>query len=190
MRRKAFIVIGLLFLVFLGAYVYLGYYAEQKIFSEGFVNDKNPQGSIITETKVIANPFVLRDSEGDFSFSSDDNFNFEVSGYEILRPVSKDIITGIAEMHIYFGANESRRVGVTGWYTSSEKNASGFPNLGLARANAIKEYLIIQGIPSYRIELFGIVSDTLKRDGKIFRGPATFSINESPYPSEANKISQ
>jgi hypothetical protein len=190
MHKKTLITVGILLVLSIGAYIFLGGYTEQRFFSEGFVNDKKPQDPIITETKVISNPFALKDLAGDFSFISDNNFNFEMSGDEILRPVSKDIITGIAEMQLYFGANETRRVGVTGLYTSSEKNTSGFPNLGLGRANAVKEYLIIQGIPSSRINLFGTLSDTLKPDGRIYRGPVTFSITESTYNSEENNPPQ
>lgn len=177
MRRKAFIVFGILFFVFLGGYVFLGDYVGDQLFSDGSVNDSKKRQIKFPKDKKILNPFVLEDVDGDFSFISEDNFNFKLSSYEILRPVSKDIITGIAEMQLYFGANDARRVEVKGYFSSSEENTSSQSNLGLARANAVKEYLIIQGIPSSRIDLKGIQKDDLKHYKKVLYGPVEFKIS-------------
>ena len=183
MRRKAIIIFGILFLVFVGVYIFLG----DQVFTEGSVNSSKSQEIRFPKDKKILKPFKLRDKDGDFTFTSEDNFNFRLSDYEILRPISKDIITGIAEMQLYFGANDARRVTVSGWYTSSEKNTSAFPNLGLARANSVKEYLIIQGIPSSRIDLEGIQKNDLKHYKEILYGPVAFQISLGASTSEENK---
>jgi OOP family OmpA-OmpF porin len=182
-RKKVLIVIGVLFLVFVAGYVFLG----DRYYPDGTVNSSKSQEIRFPKDKKILNPFVLVDSESDFTFSSEDNFNFKLSDNEILRPISKDIITGIAEMQLLFVADESRRVEVSGWYSSSEKNASSFPNLGLARANAIKDYLIIQGIPSSRIDLKGIQKGDLKHYKKTLYGPVEFKISRSASNSEEKK---
>lgn len=187
MRRKALIVFGILFLVFVGGYIFLGDYVGDQFFSDGSVNSSQSQEIRFPKDKKILNPFVLQDRDGDFSFTSEDNFNFKLSDHEILRPISKDIITGIAEMQLYFGANEARRVVVSGWYSSSEENTSSFPNLGLARANAVKEYLIIQGIPSSRIDLKGIQKNELKHYKQTVYGPVEFEISLGAANSEENK---
>lgn len=183
MRRKTYITIGLVFLAFLIGYFLLGEYSGQEFFSEGFVKNNTSKEPAVSETQIVKKAFDLQDINGDFSFTSEENFNFNLSQYEIIRPVSKDIISGIAEMQLYFGANEARRVEVIGLYISSEKNNSNFPNLGMARANAIKEFLIIQGIPSSRIDLKGELRD-LKPYKKILYGPVDFKIHLEVAPSE------
>lgn len=187
MRRKSLIVFGVVLLLFLGGYIFLGDYVGDQFYPDGSVNSSKSQEIRFPKDKKILNPFELNDIDGDFTFTSEDNFNFKLSDYEILRPISKDIITGIAEMQLYFGANDARRVRVSGWYTSSEKNTSSFPNLGLARANSVKEYLIIQGIPSSRIDLRGVEKNDLKHYKEILYGPVAFQISLGASISEENK---
>ena len=47
----------------------------------------------------------------------------------------------------YLKGNRDRTLEITGYYTSAETNATTFPNLGLARAEGMKQYLVQQGIP-------------------------------------------
>lgn len=69
-----------------------------------------------------------------FSFArSDANANLNRVGGS-LRPLTE-----------YLRANPSRTLTITGYYDRSERNASGFANLGLARAESIRQYLIQQG---------------------------------------------
>ena len=185
MRKKVFILLGIAFFLVVGGYVFIGEIVNGSIFPDG-ENSKSRQIKFPKDKKIL-NPFVLEDEDGDFSFVSEDNFNFELSDDEILRPVSKDIITGIAEMQLYFGANEARRVEVIGYFSSSEKNTSSHTNLGIARANAIKEYLIIQGIPSSRIDLKGVQNDGLKHYKKVLYGPVEFKISLGTTNSEENE---
>ncbi len=185
MRKKVFILLGIAMFLLLGGYVFIGEIIDGSLYPDGSSENSNSRQIKFPKDKKILNPFTLED--GDFSFVSEDNFNFNLSDDEILRPISKDIIGGIAEMQLYFGANEARRVEVIGYFSSSEKNTSSHSNLGIARANAIKEYLIIQGIPSSRIDLKGVQKDDLKHYKKVLYGPVEFKITLGTSNSDENE---
>ncbi|MEJ6792472.1 MAG: OmpA family protein, partial [Lacinutrix sp.] len=63
-------------------------------------------------------------------------------------------------------------------YTSNENNTSAFPNLGLARANAVKNYFVSHGISSKMINTTGKLDNTLIPDASsTYYGPLNYSIN-------------
>ncbi|MEM7186303.1 MAG: OmpA family protein [Bacteroidota bacterium] len=176
MRRRQIALYGIVFFLFIAGYFLLGDGGLENWFSSESKQQINTSEIRFPEEKGMFNAFVLKDSLADFEFHSDDNFNFGWSGHEIRRPISRDIITGIAEMQLIFGAHEDKVVEVIGWYDSVEKNTSSYENLGLARAHAVKDYFILQGIPSSRIEVSSLAKTDLKPHKRILFGPVAFSI--------------
>lgn len=102
--------------------------------------EPTPQAAVKSPPKASSFPFAL--SAGDFSFSTNDNYNFEPSAYAILTPLSDKVLEGAAALKGYFDTAPNGRVNITGYYTAEEDNPSAYPNLGLARANAVKNHLI------------------------------------------------
>lgn len=120
--------------------------------------------------------FVLNDPEADFLFSSDENFDFYRSDFSILEPIASQVDKGVDKLNTYLSAdgNTGKYVQITGYYQGDEVNNSEFPNLGLARANSVKEYFKSKGISSGQINTFGTLKETLVPDGNIYRGPLKF----------------
>lgn len=135
----------------------------------------------VTPTVVTNKGFTFKDPnpDGAFTYTSNDNFNFNVSDYSILKPVSQGVIIGIPALNVYLKNHPKKSIAITGHYTSDEKNSSAFPNLGIARANAIKNYLVTNGIASNQINIFGEEDNTLITDGIRYEGPVDYEISEN-----------
>lgn len=137
--------------------------------------------------EVSKNAFSIIDSKSGLKFNANDNFNFKGSGFSILEPVSENLNTQIQKLTTYIKGNPGKIVNVTGHYTSTENNSSAFPNLGLARANAVKNYLVTQGVSSKNINTLGQLKEGLIADkSNVYFGPLSYSINTL----EANDTSQ
>jgi OOP family OmpA-OmpF porin len=91
-----------------------------------------------------ADGFTIADGNY-FRMSFPRNFSFAKSGAN----ANMNALGGpIDPLITYLKANRDRTLAITGYYTSAETNATSFPNLGLARAEGMKQYLVQQGIPA------------------------------------------
>ncbi len=79
---------------------------------------------------------------------ADGNFGFKKSGAEANF---YNLGTKLDSLAAYLSANSGRKVTITGHYTSAEQNTTTFADLGLARADGIKQYLTKLGIPAEAI---------------------------------------
>ena len=139
---------------------------------------------------IITNPIVIKDSTGDFEFKSNENFNFNISGFSILEPISEDLQNGVEKLKLYLESNPSKFANIIGYYSSNDTNDSAFPNLGIARANAIKNYLVSKGIPSKQINTSGDLKNDLIVNDTIYVGPFTFNINTVDDTSSNSEVEE
>ena len=131
---------------------------------------------IIKEPTATAYPFAI-DGNG-FSYNTNDNYNFNVSSHNILMPLSEELTKGVSGLQGHLETNESNVINITGYYTSDEDNNTAFPNLGLARANTIKNDLASKGISTAQINTSGkLVEEMIAKDGTYW-GAASFGIEE------------
>ena len=140
---------------------------------------EKPDVDAVAATPTITSmPFNLKGPDGNFAFNSNDNFNFNVSNFGILTPLSTEVGTGIEKLKAYFDTdgNENKKIDITGYYDEGEENPSAFSNLGFARANAVKNHFVEQGISSDRINTYGELRNSLVPDGDIYRGPVSYNI--------------
>ncbi|QCX02081.1 cell envelope biogenesis protein OmpA [Aggregatimonas sangjinii] len=122
-------------------------------------------------------PFAL--SDGEYAYNVNDNFNFNVSSSTYLEPLSQKVRDGIIPgLKDFLTENENKVLNITGYYKGDENNDSAFPNLGLARANAVKNYMVSQEIPSSQINTMGKLMGDMVPDGNVFLGPVNYSIAE------------
>jgi len=128
-------------------------------------------------------PFAL--SSGDYDFNVTDNFNFNVSSSAILTPVAQSVSDCIGSLSTFLGANENKVINVTGYYKSDEANNTAFPNLGMARANSIKNHLGAMGISSSRINTSGKLVDDMVAENNIFQGPIEYSLGDRAADADA-----
>lgn len=149
------------------------------------------QGSVPVTENVTAgnNPFIISDNTGDFSYQSDDNFNFNVSNFIIKRPVSQEINHGITTLKSYIGNQNNKFVDITGYYDPMEENTSAFPNLGLARANAVKNYLLSLGVSSKKLNIHGAEKERLiVANDSIVDGAVSVAITENANIKDAQAV--
>jgi len=140
---------------------------------------KDDQKNVVKENPKVKeatlNPFKLQD--GSFALNAENNFNFKGSDYHLIKPISDDLKNAEAKLKAYLNDNPSKRINVTGYYTSGEKNNSAYPNLGLARANSVKNYMVSQGIPSKVIDTYGQLNDNLTPNANnVYFGPVDYKM--------------
>ena len=109
-------------------------------------------------TAAIALP-GLTIADGDrFRLDLPGNFTFAKSGAN----ANMNRLGGsLDSLTAYLKANPGRTLEITGYYASSEINNTSFANLGLARAEGIKQYLVQQGIPASSLTTKGVLLDSL-----------------------------
>ena len=174
MSKKTSYILGILLTIILGTILY--YY-----FCCAACCDKQKEPiKEVVEPKVIEatkNAFLISDADGDFNIEIQDNFNFKTSSFTILKPVSTSVDGGVEKLKEYLLANPLKTIDITGYYKSDEDNNSAYPNLGLARANAVKNYLVLHGISSKQIDTYGkLNNDIIPDDTKTLFGPLKFGV--------------
>lgn len=112
------------------------------------------------------------------NYQSDVNFRFAKNNYDHLLPVHDSINAGLDVLKSHFDKVKNQRLKITGYYTEDEKNTSAFPNLGLARANNVKNFLVSKGISAERIDISGEARELWRLDADTLIGPIDFHIDE------------
>ncbi|MCP1382985.1 OmpA family protein [Runella salmonicolor] len=82
------------------------------------------------------------------SLSSAMNFGFKKSMPE---PNYANVKKELDSLAAYLKVNSGRKLTITGLYSSVEQNTTSFPDLGLARADALKQYLVQAGVPGSQL---------------------------------------
>ncbi|APG65793.1 flagellar motor protein MotB [Tenacibaculum todarodis] len=180
MSKKTSYLLGILLTIIVGTFLYWKLCCSACCGGKTCkLNKEKVDSDSVTPDKKAATlwPFSIKDANGDLSFSTKDNFKFNSSNFKILDSVSSSINDGILNVKEYLDANGKKRFNITGYYTSDEKNPSAFPNLGLARANSVKNHMVSKGISSKLINTFGKLNDEMAPDANgIFHGPLGFDI--------------
>ena len=120
----------------------------------------NKSSPIVKETKPIITPkavdfkgISIIDSLGSFRFTDADHFNFSPSSATLITPISQNIDSGLEKLRLYLSKHPEKNISITGYYKSEEKYNGALPNLGLARATRVKNYLIEKKIPSKQLDV-------------------------------------
>jgi len=100
-------------------------------------------------------PLSIIDGEK-LNLASSMNFGFKKS---VADPNFANVKKELDSLAIYLKAHPDRKVTITGLYSSAEKNATSFADLGLARADAIKQYLVQAGVPAGQLGTIGKLVD-------------------------------
>ena len=105
-------------------------------------------------------------------------FGFSSPGFDL--PIDQQINPAILGLREFLDKNPGQRLHIQGYFRPDESNPTAFANLGIARANQIKKYLLNQEIPSRQTRLGGELMDSLKLSfGKIW-GPITWRLEKIP----------
>ena len=166
MSKKTLYLLGILLTIIIGTLLYC-YLCDDCHCSQTSEVTTEETNTIISEPEVKSitrNAFAISDADGDFNIKINDNFNFKTSNFSILEPISEGVSAEVVKLKDYLLANPLKDVDITGYYRNDETNNSAFPNLGLARANAVKNYLVTQGVPSKQIDIHGELNDSINPD--------------------------
>ena len=181
MSKKTTYLLGILFTIIIGTLLYCYLCNNCDCSLGGDTTGETTNEAIDVEQQDVKpatrNAFVISDVEGDFNFKMDDNFNFKTSAFSILNPISANVTDGVLKLKDHLLAHPLKTIDITGYYKSDETNNSAFPNLGLARANAVKNYLVSQGVSSKQINTRGQLNDAINPDdANTLFGPLKFGI--------------
>lgn len=178
MSKKTLYLFGILFTIILGSILYYLLCAKNCTLGD---NKSIDTESAITEPidNSTKTPFILKDNSGSLDLNINQSLNFKSSYFDILEPVSNRVNDGIIVIKNYMQEDSLKTLHITGLYTSSEANNSAFSTLGLARANAVKNYFMSTGISSKNIDVYAEIDNNLIPDNKgVFYGPFKLTISD------------
>ncbi len=173
MTKDLSYLIGIIITILIGTFLYFNLCSDCQLAA---VEEASTQSETVTDSPTNTTAFPFAIAHGDFSFKSPDNFNFEVSSENFEIPVSFNINTGIEKLKTYLLENSDKAIDVTGLYMPSEENTTAWPDLGLARANLVKNYFVGSGIPSAQINTFGKAVEQLVLRENILLGPVQYRL--------------
>ncbi|MFN8345146.1 MAG: OmpA family protein [Spirosomataceae bacterium] len=105
--------------------------------------------------EYVVPPLSIVDN-GKLNLTSAMNFGFKKS---VAEPNMTNVKKELDSLAAYLKGNPGRKLTVTGLYSAAEQNTSSFDNLGLARADAIRNYLVQAGVPAGQLSIEGKQTD-------------------------------
>lgn len=172
MSKKSTYLLGILLTILVGTFLYWKFCCCCQC--------KNPTTDLTTtQVNSTTGDYLNFNLNGNgINYQCYDNFKFTRDGFNKLLPVSDSINTGIDLLKANFEKNPNQKLTITGYYTKDEKNTSAFPDLGLARANDVKNYFVSKGIVADRFETKSEMRDTWSMQNDTILGPIGYSIQE------------
>jgi OmpA-OmpF porin, OOP family len=129
----------------------------------------------------ISNNLVLPGfsaSDGNWNLASSANLRFGLSSN--IPVMSADIRSTMDSLAMYVKSNPNKTITITGYYKTNEKNTTSFENLGLARAEEVKKYLLSKGIDEKNILTRSQAEETLVfSPADTLVGGITFAFNNA-----------
>jgi OmpA-OmpF porin, OOP family len=128
-------------------------------------------------------------ADGNWNLASNANLRFGQSSHIPVMSVNiKSIIDSLA---MYAKNNPSKAITITGYYKTDEKNTTSFENLGLARAEEVKKYLLSKGIDEKNILTRSQAEEALVfSPADTLVGGITFAFNNAAAIPEVTKSTE
>tara|TARA_R110002167_G_scaffold13570_8_gene56231 strand:- start:7146 stop:8051 length:906 start_codon:yes stop_codon:yes gene_type:complete len=139
----------------------------------------------VVPTTLEATSYPFAFSDGDYAYNESDNYNFNMSSSSILMPLSGKVTSGVTSLKSYLLDNSGKVINITGYYSANETNSSAYPDLGMARANAVKNHLVQNGVSSAQINTMGMLKEELVPRDAVYLGPIAYSLSGEAANSEA-----
>lgn len=187
MSKKVLYLLGIALTILLGTWL-------QNSFCCSSCNKTETQENVPTSTEIIeeTKPIESISLSSGFNFYSDnesfetkDNFSFLSSDFNLLLPISDSINLGIEKLKSSLSDSTSK-FKINGLYNSSEENNSIFPDLGIARATAVKNYLISRGVTENKILVSSSLSDDLSKVGDTITNSISYELISLKASTENN----
>jgi outer membrane protein OmpA-like peptidoglycan-associated protein len=170
MSKKALYLLGIAITIILGTFLYVKFCCNCSIETTTVGTQKVPAVAAKDDTFV---PFVLNGSG--IEYRTNDNLKFLKNSSALIIPVADSVIIGIENLKTFLTANPKQKVTITGYATSDETNTTKFENLGLARANDVKNYFVSRGLSASQFDTKGEIVDQWKTNLDTILGPAEYN---------------
>ena len=151
--NRTFLFIILCLWIIIGAWICRMFFCGPGLLGAAGDDDNEPVKEKIVQQvveKAAAPIGKWRIADGSFSVAAPEFYQFNKSGFSLVGN-NQPTNTEIKKVANYLKTNGQRQLNVTGYYQNNETNGSIFPNIGLARANEIKNLLVNYGAPSGQI---------------------------------------
>jgi OOP family OmpA-OmpF porin len=124
---------------------------------------------------IIEKPDPLIFEDADFNLRATGNFKFAKSGPDADLGMVRPEIDSLAS---FLSLNPTRRLAIVGSYTSTELNSTTFFDLGIARGESVKQYLVQKGIPDSVMTVSSQVNDALVFKSDTMSGGINFGFSK------------
>jgi len=180
MSKKALYLLGIAITIILGTFLYLKFCCNC---SEKTITDDTPKtvSTPVVEPNFV--PFVLNGSG--IEYHTNDNLKFLKNSAALIMPVGDSVLTGIAKLKTFLASNPKQKITITGYATADETNSTSFENLGLARANDVKNYFVSEGLSEKQFITKGEIIDKWKMSEDTLLGPADYTFETIDSTSAA-----
>jgi OOP family OmpA-OmpF porin len=132
--------------------------------------------------------FVIYGDNYDYHCNA--NILFAKSDENYLSPIPDCVNTGLDSLKNYLTLNANTTVAIEAYSLSTEQNNSTYNNLGTARANNLRNYLIGRGFDGNRIIVNGLINDDLANDGTNIVNPISIKVyNQQLTQQQINSFS-
>lgn len=131
-------------------------------------------------------------ADGNFTAGSATIFAFQTSDADVI--INEEQLAMLEQLAVYLEESKEKQLRLIGWYGQNETNYSNFENLGIARAETIKNILFRNGASESRIVVEGKLFEKLKlNENGILSGGVEFEIfdkdiskiiSEAPFLTE------
>lgn len=167
MSKKTSYLLGILLTIIIGTFLHWKFCCTT---CTAKVEPKEEKTVVIPAPKKIElAPFGIKEVNTDLLDNLKSQYVFDNSNFVIvdsLMTKPEDVNQSSLLIKEYLNENGEKRFNITGYYSSDEVNNSAYPNLGLARANAVKSFMVKKGVSAKSINTFGELNDDLKADAK------------------------
>ncbi|OXA81665.1 OmpA family protein [Flavobacterium aquidurense] len=172
MSKKALYVLGIAITIILGTFLYVKFCCNCSMTTTAIDTEKVPSVAV-KDTNLV--PFVLNGSGIDYR--TNDNLKFLKSSSAVIIPVSDSVTIGIENLKTFLVSNPKQKITITGYATSDETNTTTFENLGLARANDVKNYFVSKGLSGAQFDTKGKIIETWKMNADTLLGPVEYNFD-------------
>ncbi|MFH7010756.1 OmpA family protein [Flavobacterium sp. FlaQc-52] len=168
MSKKALYLLGIAITIILGTFLYLKFCC----------NCTKPktidpiEKPIVTTPEASLVPFVLNGSGIDYHTT--DNIKFLKNNAAVLVPIGDSVNIGIEKLKAFLTSNPKQKITITGYATSDETNTTKFENLGVARANDVKNYFVTKGLTGSQLDTKGEIVDKWQTNSDTLFGPVSY----------------
>ena len=175
MKTSLAYILGILFTIVIGTLLYWKLCSSclSDVAAGGEVTNEPPPMEVSKKTSPI---YSLTFKQDGYTFTTSDNFSFKNSSPSFIMPLSAEMRDGLASLKQYLEENPDKIVEITGYYASQEENFTPFDNLGLARANSVKNHFVMSGIPTSQVQPLGLLYEEMISEEGVFFGPISYEI--------------